>query len=331
MFRSAILAAALAAASAAHAETSPPPLPQSIADGVWLIPGSYEGDWQPDGNTIVWQAPQGLVVMDTGRHSWHHQAILDFAKSRNQPVIAIINSHWHLDHNSGNAAIKATYPQAKVYTSTAVLRMIRDVFPQGVANGEAYLAAHPDLPPDVAADMKGDDDTRAHPDALKPDVPVTESQDRDLGGRTLGVELAKDAATDGDVWMIDRQSGVVASGDLVTLPVPFADTACMKGWRDGLDAIAATPFTLLVPGHGAPMTRSQFLAYRTGFDAFVDCTNSKTDTKTCADAWAAAVPAMQPVSTPADPRTAEMAGEYIDFLRENGGDAPRCEAKSSAS
>lgn len=69
----------------------------------------------------------------------------------------------------------------------------------------------------------------------------------------------------------------------------------------------------------------------TGFDAFVDCANSKTETKACADAWAAAVPAMQPAGTPADPRTTDMAGEYVDFLRENGGDAPRCETKSSAS
>ncbi len=331
MFKSALLAAALLVPGLVRADTPPPPQPMVIADGVWLIPGSFQGNWQPDGNTIVWQAPQGLIVMDTGRHLWHRQAILDLAKARNQPVIAIINSHWHLDHNSGNADIKAAYPQARVYTSTAVLRMIRDFFPKGVADGEAYLAAHPDLPPEVAADMKGDDDTRAHPDTLKPDVPVTESQDRDLGGRTLGVELAKDAATDGDVWVFDKQTGVLASGDLVTLPVPFADTACMKGWRDGLDAIWAEPFTMLVPGHGEPMTRDQFLAYRTAFDAFVDCTDARTDTKVCADAWAAAVPATQPTGTPVDPRASEMAGEYVDFLRENGGNAPRCEAKSSAS
>ena len=327
----AVLASALVlVASAARADTPPPPTPQPIADKVWLIPGSYQGNWQPDGNTIVWQAPKGLIIMDTGRHPWHRQAILDFAKAQNQPIIAIINSHWHLDHNSGNADIKAAYPQAKVYTSTAILRMIRDFFPDGVARDEAYLAAHPELPSEVAADMKGDDDTRAHPDALKPDVAITDGKTYDLGGTTLMIALAKDAATDGDVWVYDAASHVLASGDLVTLPVPFADTACMQGWRQGLDDIAAIPFAVLIPGHGAPMTRDQFLAYRNAFDDFVDCTDGKSETKTCADAWTAAIPATQPKQTPADPRTAEMAGEYVDFLRQNGGNAPRCEVKPKA-
>lgn len=331
MLKSALLVAALSVPVLAHADTPAIPEPKAVADGVWLIPGSFEGHWQPDGNTIIWQAPQGLIVMDTGRHTWHRQAILDFAKDHHQPVVAIINSHWHLDHTSGNADIKAAYPQARVYTSTAVLRMIRDFFPKGVADSQAYLKAHPELPPEQKADMQGDIDTRLHSDALRPDVPVTASGAQDLGGRVLNLDLARDAATDGDVWVYDSKTNIVASGDLITFPVPFADTACMKGWRDGLDAIWATPFTLLIPGHGEPMTRDQVLAYKTGFDAFDDCIKSAAETKTCADAWAAAVPAMQPAGAPADPRTAEMAGEYVDFLRENGGDAPRCETKVSAS
>ena len=36
------------------------------------------------------------------------------------PIVAIVNSHWHLDHVSGNAALRAAYPRAQVYASDAI-------------------------------------------------------------------------------------------------------------------------------------------------------------------------------------------------------------------
>ena len=44
-----------------------------------LIPGAVPLDSGPDGNTIVLDAPKGLIVFDTGRHPEHAQAILDYA------------------------------------------------------------------------------------------------------------------------------------------------------------------------------------------------------------------------------------------------------------
>lgn len=315
-----LLLAALLFAAPAFAGDFAPPQPQKIADDVWLLAGTYPDGRQPDGNTLIWKSPEGLVVMDTGRHPEHIQAILDFARAQNLPVVAILNSHWHLDHTSGNRAIKTAYPDARLYTGTAVLKMIAEVFPDGVKRSQATLDAG-GLPDGLAEDIRLDIETRKHPQFLTPDVPVTSSGDIDLGGRTLAVELAPNAATDGDVWVFDAQSGVLASGDLVTFPVPFLDTACTQGWSDGLAAILAMPFTTLVPGHGAPMTRVQVQTYKAAFDTLIACTGSSAEVKTCGDGWAAATDGLQ---TPADPRSAEMAGEYVDFLRQNGGNAPRC-------
>ena len=116
----AALAVSPAAAQPAAATAPPKPEAQAIAPGVWLIPGGILPRRQPDGNTVVFQGPRGLVVMDTGRHAWHRQAILDFAKARRSPVVAIVNSHWHLDHVSGDPALKAAYPHAKLYASRAI-------------------------------------------------------------------------------------------------------------------------------------------------------------------------------------------------------------------
>ena len=63
--------------------------------------------------------PAGLIAIDTGRHVWQSDGILAFAKARKQPITVIVNTHWHLDHSSGNRRVKAVYPDAKVYTTPA--------------------------------------------------------------------------------------------------------------------------------------------------------------------------------------------------------------------
>ena len=313
-----ILAAAIAHSANMTADT-----PQSLSDGVWLIPGSFPEGRQPDGNTIVFEGATGLIVMDSGRHPAHRQAILTFARAEHRPIVAIINSHWHLDHTSGNRDIKAAYPRAKLYTGTAIERMARDFFPKGIESSRAYLAAGK-APPGLAEDIQLDIDTRLHTEALLPDVPVTHSGPVTIGGKTLNLNLAANAATDGDVWVYDDTSHVAAAGDLITLPVPFLDTACVAGWRSGLDAIAATPFVTVVPGHGAPMARPQFLTYKAAFEAYTDCAHGTRPSADCATDWLKATADLRAPEAPDDARAREMAGEYVDLLRDNGGNGQRC-------
>jgi hypothetical protein len=63
------------------------------------------------------------------------------------------------------------------------------------------------------------------------------------------------------------------------------DTACPDGWKRALDEVAATPFITLIPGHGAPMNRNQFLQWKGAFDSFVDCGRSTRPKDECAAAW----------------------------------------------
>lgn len=73
-----------------------------------------------------------------------------------------------------------------------------------------------------------------------------------LGGRPLRINLARDAATAGDVWLYDEKTRVAVLGDLVTLPAPFLDTACPEGWKVALRQVADTPFEMAIPGHWWP-------------------------------------------------------------------------------
>jgi glyoxylase-like metal-dependent hydrolase (beta-lactamase superfamily II) len=101
-----LLALMLANAAATATEISATP-PREIAPGVTLLRGTMLPERGPDGNTVIFDAPYGLVEVDTGRHARHSDAILAYAKSRGRPVAAIVNTHWHLDHTSGNRRLRA--------------------------------------------------------------------------------------------------------------------------------------------------------------------------------------------------------------------------------
>lgn len=316
-----LLLLAVAFVGNVQAQVAPPAVP--LAPRVWLLPGTFPDGRLPDGNTLVFEGDKGLVVVDTGRHPWHRAGILAFAKQRARAVTGIVNTHWHLDHTSGNAAIKREHDGAKVYTSRAVERMIRDVWPGSLARSEAYLANNKP-PPGLAEDIRGDIETRRVPDALRPDVAIEASATHEIDGVRLALRFAPYATTDGDVWVFDPASRIAAVGDLVTLPVPFLDTACIEGWRAALAEVSAAPFDKVVPGHGAPMTRPQFEAYRTAFGEYVDCAASGADKKACADGWLRATATLRAPEPADDARAAEMAAEYVDMLRVNGGKAPLC-------
>jgi glyoxylase-like metal-dependent hydrolase (beta-lactamase superfamily II) len=124
------------------------------------------------------------------------------------------------------------------------------------------------------------------------------------------VNLARYAATEGDVWLYDSQLRLVIAGDLVVAPVPFMDTACPEGWRDALDRIAATRFVTLIPGHGAPMDRAAFLAWRVAYNAFVDCGRSDRPRADCIAGWRRDAARFIPAGS--EQIVERLAGYYID-------------------
>ncbi|HUG54207.1 MAG TPA: MBL fold metallo-hydrolase [Vicinamibacteria bacterium] len=92
-----------------------------LAPGVDLLRGTFVPGTQPDGNTVLIEGPSGLIVIDTGRHQAHTQRILDYARAAELPIAAVINTHWHLDHDvGGNALIRRAFPQVRVHASSAI-------------------------------------------------------------------------------------------------------------------------------------------------------------------------------------------------------------------
>ena len=294
------IASLLLFAAAAAAADLPP--------DIHLVPGSFTPGVQPDGNSVVIEAPEGLIVVDTGRHLAHTQAVLDLATSLGKSVVAIVNTHWHLDHIGGDARVRAVYPEARIYASGAL-----------AAAQTGFLADYRAHLLDMMAKATMDSATSASLDAeialidavtaLRPEVTITTGAARVVAGRSLVVGLVGPAVTAGDVWIHDPATRVVIAGDLVTLPVPLLDTACPEGWQAALDQIAHFDFTVLVPGHGAPMTRAEFETYRTAFGNLLRRAAGDDPAEDCIEGWLEDVGPLVPESEQDFAR--EMLAYYI--------------------
>ncbi len=253
-----------------------------------LLPGTYDpeqGDGQPDGNSVLIRAPDGLVVFDTGRHEQAFTGrIIDAADAWHMPVAAIVNSHWHLDHVSGNVPLRERWPRAKVIASTAIEDAMRHFLADSRKATAARLAK---LPADSAAAGYARA-SLARIDAgpkLFPTEPVLASGEKRIAGMTFHVGLEDNAVSGGDVWLLEPSTRTLLAGDLVNFPAPFFDTACPQGWSAALARLDAQPFDVLVPGHGAPMTHAQFGEYRHAFDGLLACAAGDATVADCAARW----------------------------------------------
>jgi glyoxylase-like metal-dependent hydrolase (beta-lactamase superfamily II) len=254
-----------------------------LVPGTFLIEGEAAPNRQPDGNTVVIAAPKGLIVFDTGRHLQHAQAILDFARERNQPIAAIINSHWHLDHVGGNPRLRAAFPESLVYASSAIDAARRGFLADYRAQLMSEIAAAKD--PEAQESLRAEVALIDEGAALGPTETVTKSGSVDIAGRVLRVNLETDAVTAGDVWVFDPETRLLLAGDLVTLPAPFFESACPSRWRASLAHLQKQPFDRLVPGHGAPMDRRGLAAYAKAFANLLACAAGDATKQACVDGW----------------------------------------------
>lgn len=306
---------------------TPPEAPAEIAPGTFLIRPIAMPGRGPDGNTVIFDGKDGLVVVDTGRHKSVTDAILAFARERKRPIVAIVNTHWHLDHASGNGRLKAEFPKARVYTTTAIDGVLAPggFLARNLEDAKKMLASTTDaLRKDeieiFIATMEARND-------LRPDVPLAKSQPMDLAGHPLDVHVTDKAVSDADVWLYDKATKVAVIGDLITVPVPYFETACPDRWKSSLDEVWSTPFETAIPGHGRPMTRAQFDTYRQSFGTFVSCVKSEAPSAQCSEAWVSGMSSI--IGDDAARRKAIAANMdyYVDYLRKAGGKAPDCKAQ----
>lgn len=258
--------------------------PRVLEPGVEWLPGRFVAGAQPDGNSVLIDAPDGWIVIDTGRDPAHAQALIDRIRASGKPLRAIVNTHWHLDHIGGNRALRSAFPQAELIASNAIVGA-RAGFLAGyrrqLVDEMARLGAQDAQRAAWQREIDVIDDTRS----TTPDTVIETGSTIALAGLGLSIGIERDAVTAGDVWVYEPSAVVLAAGDLVTLPAPLFDTACPERWSAALEHLSTIRFRWLVPGHGGPLSRGQFLLYRESFERLLRCAASSAPKQQCIDGW----------------------------------------------
>ena len=317
------LAGATMLAAACATPLTPPPDPTLAGAGAHLLRGDFKRDQLPDGNTIILEGQSGLIVVDTGRHPAHAEKILAFARARSQPILAIFNSHWHLDHISGNIALHAAFPQAKVYSNDPALSEALSSFLAHGAEHNRQVLADPKTNAVEREDARIDLATVKAGASLHPDVSITKTQTLAIDGRRLELHFAAGASA-GDLWLYDPKARLVISGDLLTLPAPFLDTACPSKWSAALEDLLRQPFVHLAPGHGRLMVRADVVRYRDAFDGLIACSKSLEPAATCAAAWTSAASPLQDDAEKDEASSIEYATYYVEEILRKPIKRPDC-------
>ncbi len=249
-----------------------------VTDHVWLIYRTFSSTEPPfEGNVEVFEQSNGLVVVDAGGCplSGKH-VVTEIKKISAKPVKLLVYTHYHGDHNLGAGAFRVAWPQMEIL-STAQTRasmtgapmdyiktysggnkgmvdfahdqLKDDKLSPSMRAGWQHLA---DAGPSIVAAYK---DLKAYPaDITFTDEIAIPDADTPLEVRFLGR-----ANTDGDAIVWAPNQKVVAAGDIVVNPVPYASASYPKDWIEVLKALKAYNFAFLVPGHGAIETGTGYL------------------------------------------------------------------------
>ena len=223
-----------------------------------------------NGNIVAVVGRDAILVVDTGQFpSIAKRVLADIRALSPAPIRYVVNTHWHGDHLLGNAVFKEAFPAARFIAHSHTIE-------QGPKFYSDYAAKSKQRLPAIVADMKkrraesaSDEEklwiTRTlecvdhvlpeieHTHYLAPDLVVDGELKIDLGGVTAVVKHIGTGNTPGDLVVWVEPDRLVATGDMVVAPVPYAIGSAIEPWTRTMAALRAMNAAVIVPGHGPVM------------------------------------------------------------------------------
>jgi cyclase len=277
------LIALVAVASQARAQNPMPFDVQRLDSGVYALVRHDPISFVNNANSLIVVGDSGVLVVDAQfTRLATNQTIGAIRRITSKPVRYVVNTHWHDDHVAGNQVYRDSFPDVR-FISHANTRA--DLIALGAPNRRGtWDAAGPftaqfermlaqglggDSTPVVPNERAAMENTiavarqyLAERDGFREtlaDLTFTRSMWLDLGGRRVELKYFGNANTRGDAVVIVPDSHVIATGDLLVHPVPFAFNAYISGWIAALDSISARKPAVLLPGHGPVMRDESYL------------------------------------------------------------------------
>ena len=241
-----------------------------LAAGVYEIQHQEAGDGFASGNTTVIIGDRQVFVVDSGfLPSAARQDIAQIRQWTDKPVVFVLNTHFHNDHNLGNRAYMDAFP-ALTIIAHAETKKEMDRFGPGSESREKKANASlqqmldsgksQDGKPLSAEDRK---QIKAALDLRKPGMDeikgikfqsATLTFDHDftidLGNHEVQVKFLGRGNTAGDAVVYLPKEKIVVAGDLVVYPIPYIYDGYPSEWIQTLQNLSQLDVVTIVPGHG---------------------------------------------------------------------------------
>lgn len=249
----------------------------SLGQGVYAFVRSEPLGLAVNANSLLIVNDSDVVVVDA---QFTREATLEVLAAlrdiTSKPVCCVINTHWHDDHVAGNQVYRDTFPDVRFiaheHTRADLIAMGRPNR-SGTVQGAPPLVDRYDRWSGMGLGIDSTPATEAErtsvASALRimrrylaeapgfreelPDVLVQRETTLVRGSRRIQLHWFGRGNTRGDLVVHLPVERVVATGDLVVAPVPFAFNSYPTEWIRVLDSVTALQPAALLPGHGPLM------------------------------------------------------------------------------
>ncbi len=211
---------------------------KDLGQGAYMLLG-------PGGNITVVTGSNGIIMVDAEFAPLHDKIKAAIAAVSQQPIKYIVNTHFHPDHTSGDAAF------IKEGVTVVAQENVKKRLLEGSTNG-----------------LTGSHTNGLPPDAVPTKVYKGGTLTLRVRGRTAIVGHIANAHTDGDSYVWFPQINVLATGDIVVIGrypnSDFANGGSINGMIAGVGQYIkmVNDKTEIVPGHGPLAHKADLVAYR---------------------------------------------------------------------
>jgi glyoxylase-like metal-dependent hydrolase (beta-lactamase superfamily II) len=236
-----------------------------LADGVYLFRASTALDRWTATNAVVIVNQEDVTVFDSfTRPETARMAIAEIRALTSKPVRTLINSHWHMDHWSGNDEFRKAFPGIQIIatdqTRAYMTRMGSAFLIDGTRAGLARLHDARE----IEETSRFVDEVLKIPRVL-PDVAFHEELTFWRGAREFRLFSMVGDATGSAVLYLPAEK-ILVTGDVLVSPPdgqgppPWTTNSfAIAPWLTSLRRLESFDATVIVPGQGPAMRDKTYL------------------------------------------------------------------------
>jgi len=216
-----------------------------ISPHVYVIPDEHVPQ-VPNVGIVV--GSKATLIVDPGMGLLSGEAIArEVAKVSRNADVYIVNTHFHPEHTTGDAA----FPNARIIRAQAQQQDVEEL-------GMKWVGTFASRSPEMAQILKG-------ATFRKPSETFEKEKTLDLGGVRVRLIRLGPGHTRGDSVFFVEGDGVLFSGDLAMrniFPAFATPQSSARTWLTSLDELDRLKATRVVPAHGDLTDASVVEAYR---------------------------------------------------------------------